>query len=163
MGTFGKIKRIPKFVFRKLSLFVGDAITVEAELHPNGPEIEPLDYYTGTFDPTGTADDAPSVYTSTWMNMGVFDPQIQLWTPQDFGKADTTSIDAATGNSSDYSKASDWHTFKDGTNTIQDVTGDLNGNSYQFFRIRMSFTLPAGQKRDDPVPYVDQLKIRVKY
>ncbi|MHC4923919.1 MAG: hypothetical protein ACYTG4_07550, partial [Planctomycetota bacterium] len=67
------------------------------------------------------------------------------------------------GNSSNYDKASDWHTFKDGTNTIQDVTGDLNGHSYQFFRLRMSFTLPDGQKRDDPVPYVDQLKIRVKY
>lgn len=145
------------------------------------------DYYTDTFDPTGTAADAPSTYVSTWFNMGVFDPILQPFNQQDFteqnfpgctikyemqmaredptnfGHADTSSINVGTGVSSDLSKASQWNTFKDPVLGLQDVTGTLNGNGYQFFRLRVTFTLKDGQKRDDPVPYLDRLRIRSRY
>jgi hypothetical protein len=145
------------------------------------------DYYTGTFDPTGTATDAPSVFVSTWLNMGVFDPILQGFSaqdfseqnftgctikyemqmaredPQDFGHADAGSINPSTGASSDLSRASNWQVFKDPVSGIQDITGAMNGMGYQFYRLRISFTLKDGQKRDDPVPYVERLRIRVKY
>jgi hypothetical protein len=145
------------------------------------------DFSTGIFDPTGTATDAPSVFVSTWFNTGVFDPFLQPFVlqdfteqtftgcgvkyemqmaredPQDFGHADTGSISPATGASSDLSRASQWTVFRDPVAGIQDVQGALNSHGYQFYRLRISFTLKDGQKRDDPVPYVERLRIRVKY
>ena len=145
------------------------------------------DFNHDTFDPTGTAADAPSLYTSTWFNFGVFDPilqpanngdftdqnfpgctlkyevQMSREDPTNFGHADTSSINVGTGFSSDTTKASQWVVLKDPTLGVQDVTGTLNGNGYQFFRVRITFTLKDGQKRDDPVPYVDRLRFRTKY
>ena len=119
--------------------------------------------------------------------MGVFDPILQPFNPQDFteqnfpgctikyemqmaiedssnfGRANTTTINTATGVSSDLNKASQWAVFKDPTLGIQDITGPMNGHSYQFYRLRITFTLKDGQKRVDPVPFVDRLRIRVKY
>jgi hypothetical protein len=145
------------------------------------------DYYTGKFDPTGTATDPPSVFTSTWFNTGVFDPILQTFNPLDFteqnypfctikyemqmaiedsasfGHANTTSITSSTGVSSDLNKASQWAVFKDPALGIQDITSLMNDHHYQFYRIRISFTLKDGQKRNDPVPYVDRLRFRIKY
>ena len=145
------------------------------------------DNYTGKFDPTGTAADAPSVYQSTWFNSGVFDPILQPATnldfteqnfagctikyelqmsredPQNFGHADTGSISAIDGSSSDLTRASNWVLLKDTASGVQDVTGTLNNKGYQFYRLRISFTLKDGQKRQDPVPYVDRLRFRIVY
>ena len=145
------------------------------------------DNYTGRFDPTGTAADAPSLYVSTWFNSGVFDPILQPATnldfteqnfggcsikyelqmaredPQNFGKADAGSISTIDGSSNDLSRASNWVLLKDSTNGVQDVTGTLNNKGYQFYRIRISFTLKDGQKRDDPVQYVDRMRLRIVY
>ena len=145
------------------------------------------DHATGVFDPTGTAADAPSVFTSTWFNSGVFGPELQPFTMQDFvdqwfpgcsikyeiqmavedstsfGKADVSTVNAATGFSSDTSRASQWEVFRDPVTGIRDVAPILNGNGYQFYRLRISFTLKDGQKRTDPVPYVDRLRIRFRY
>ena len=145
------------------------------------------DYYTGRFDPTGTAADAPSVFQSTWLNTGVFDPLLQPANnldfteqnfagctikyeiqmaredPQNFGKADAGSISAIDGSSSDLTRASHWVLLKDTASGVQDVTGTLNNKGYQFYRLRISFTLKDGQKRVDPVPYVDRLRLRLVY
>jgi hypothetical protein len=145
------------------------------------------DHYPGTFDPTGTDTDAPSFYVSTWFNMGVNDPIVQSFVPQDFleqsfpgtsikyeiqmadedssnfAHADTSSINVVTGASSDLNRASNWLTIKDPQAGIVDNTALLNGRGHQFFRVRITFTLKNGQKRTDPVPYVEQLRIRVKY
>ena len=145
------------------------------------------DNYTGKFDPTGTATDAPSFFVSTWFNSGVFDPILQPATnldfveqnfagctikyemqmaredPQNFGKADAGSISAIDGSSSDPTRASSWVLLKDSTSGVQDVTPTLNNKGYQFYRLRLSFTLKDGQKRTDPVPYVDRLRLRIIY
>ncbi len=145
------------------------------------------DYYTGRFDPTGTATDAPSVFVSNWFNMGVFDPILQPFTNLDFveqnypgctikyemqmaiedsanfGHANTTSINAATQVSNDLSKASQFATFKDPNLGLINITGQMNGKGYQFYRLRITFTLKDGQKRTDPVPFVDRLRVRVQY
>jgi hypothetical protein len=146
------------------------------------------DYYTDKFDPTGSASDAPSVFTSTWFNVGVFEPILQEFqashfTDQNylgctiryeiqmaiedtaggnFGHPDTSTLNNTTG-SDDTSVASLWATFKDPTFGIQDVRPQLNGHSYQFLRIRLTFTLKDGQKRSDPLPYVDRLRIPFRY
>ena len=145
------------------------------------------DYYVGRFDPTGTAADAPSFYVSTWFNSGVFDPilqpannldfteqnfvgcsikyemQMAREDPQNFGNADAGSISAVDGTSSDLTRASNWVLLKDSASGVQDVTGTLNFKGYQFYRLRISFTLKDGQKRTDPVPFVDRLRFRIVY
>jgi hypothetical protein len=150
------------------------------------PKLLP-DFYTGTFSPTGTAADAPSFFVSTWFNLGVFDPilegfnsldfseqnfpgcsikyeiQMSREDPQNFGKADTGSISVVDGTSSDLTRASNWVVFKDPVAGIQNVGPTLNGKGYQFMRLRFSFTLKDGQTRDDPVPYVERLRFRLRY
>ncbi len=145
------------------------------------------DHYIGTFNPTGTASDAPSIFVSTWFNLGVFDPEIQPFLPQDFveqnypgctikyemqmaiedtsafSKADISAISVSTGISSNLNRASQWHVIKDPILGIQNVVSNFNGLHYQFYRLRITFTLKDGQTRSDPLPYVDQLRIRAKY
>ncbi len=150
------------------------------------------DYYTAAFNPIGSSSDAPSLFTSTWFNMGVFDPILQAAAsadftdqnfadctityeiqmaredPTNFGKADTSSISVSTGNSSNAVRASNWVTLNSSTSGAQDVTSStdftgMNGHSYQFYRVRITFTLADGQTRTSPVPYVDRMRLRVKY
>ena len=145
------------------------------------------DYSTGTFDPVGTASDEPTVFLSTWFNTGVFDPALQPFNQQDFtdqdfpgctiryeiqmaredgtdyGRADVSAVDPVDGSSSDLSKASGWHVFKDPALGILDPTADLVGKGYQFFRVRITFTLKDGQRSGDPVPFVDRLRLRFQY
>ena len=149
------------------------------------------DMYKGSFDPTGTAADAPSVYVSTWFNTGVFDPILQAISNLDFtdqnyvgcsikyelqmaiedqanfGRANTNSINPLTQVSSDLTKASQFATFalKDASlgSTLTDISAQMNGKQYQFYRLRITFTLKDGQKRADPIPFVDRLRLRFQY
>lgn len=125
---------------------------------------------------------------STWFNLGVFDPilegfgpldfeeqnfpgcsiryemQMSREDPQNFGNADVGSINIVDGSSSDPSRASNWTEIKSSTGTINpNLPTTMNANGYQFFRLRFSFTVKDGQTRDDPVPYVDRLRIRTRY
>ena len=79
-----------------------------------------------------------------------------------FGHPDTSTLNDTTG-SDDTTTASLWATFKDPTFGIQDVRPQMNGYSYQFVRIRITFTLKDGQKRNDPLPYVDKIRIPFRY
>ena len=59
--------------------------------------------------------------------------------------------------------ASQFAVFKDPSIGLVDVTAQMNGHHYQFYRLRITFTLKDGQKRADPVPFVDRFRLRVQY
>ena len=79
-----------------------------------------------------------------------------------FGHPDTSTLNATSG-SDDLTVASDWATIKDPDTGIEDVRSQMNGKSYQFLRVRMTFELKDGQKRTDPIPYVDRLRVPFRY
>jgi len=146
------------------------------------------DYYTDKFDPTGSALDAPSLFTSTWFNVGVFEPILQEFQPShfteqnyldcrikyemqmavedtaggNFGHPDTSTLNTTNG-SDDLATASDWAVIKDPDSGIKDVRAQMNGRTYQFLRVRITFQLKDGQKRSDPIPYVDRIRIPFRY
>jgi hypothetical protein len=163
----------------------------EDENNPGSPLIEgtsqaDLTYgpvSVGTFAPEGGG--APSVGQTLWRNLGVFDPivvrptggdilselyndtmtievQMAVEDQNDLGNPDLSAMDIADsdgdGNyddSLDLSKLSEW-------TRIYDIE-DLNDKGYQFLRVRVTFQLDDAQTADEPLPYLDYLRIPFRF
>jgi len=137
---------------------------------------------TGTFAPMGGG--APSVGQTLWVNLGVYDPvmqkpnasdivatlyndsmsidvQMAIEDPNNLGHPDLSGLDlfdqdkdGETDDSIDLNKVSDWVGF----NSIQSLNTPMR--HYQFIRLRVTFQLDDGQTADQPLPFLDLLRIR---
>jgi hypothetical protein len=130
--------------------------------------VEPNVSTNGTFTTSGGG--APSVGQTLWLNTGVFDPvfldyEITQWIPQHVPPAelaDTIKVEIQATvedifdlGMPDEAGASSW-------TPIANLT-DLNGKQYSFIRFRVTFQLPSNQELDDPMPYVDEIKIMYEF
>ena len=124
--------------------------------------ITPSTRTTGTFTASGAG--APSIGQTLWMNMGVFDPtfldsEITEEIPK-AGQVIKIEIQGAPEDIRDFGmpdedRASGW-------TDIGDLT-TLNGYGHSFIRLRVTFTLANDQDLDDPMPFVDMIKILYQY
>ena len=141
-------------------------------------------YYDTTFAPAGGG--LPSVGQTTWVNLGVFDPemvefnagsdliaetyndtiaifvQMVIEDRSNIGNPDLSAVDIGDD---------------DGDGQIDDTTDvnimsdwvpielmqALNGHKYQFVRVRIGFQLDSSQTFDSQLPFVDELTLRFKY
>lgn len=136
-------------------------------------------YYDTTFSPAGGG--APSQGQTKWINLGVFDPdmlehdpftdlvsqpyndtiditvQMVLEDTKNLGNPDLSAINMSDpdGNSLNTTIMSNW--------TPISQMHTLNGNHYQFIRIRVSFQLDGAQIYTDQLPFVDQLTFKFRY
>ena len=125
-------------------------------------KINPSTYTSGTFTASGAG--APSIGQTLWMNMGVYDPrflssEVEYVIPK-AGQTISVQIQAAPEDIFDFGmpdedQASAW-------TDLADLTS-LNGKGHSFVRLRVTFTLAADQELDDPVPYVDSIKILYEF
>jgi hypothetical protein len=137
----------------------------------------------GVFAPKGGG--APSVGQTVWANLGVFDPvmikpivgdriatlfndqmtieiQMAIEDPNNLGNAKLDALDVTDSNgngmyddSLDTSELSQW-------TRIEDIE-DLNGLHYQFFRLRITFQLDPNQTVEQPLPFLDFMRVRFKF
>jgi hypothetical protein len=137
----------------------------------------------GTFAPMGGG--APSIGQTVWLNLGVYDPimvkpsvtdtvatlyndtmkiEVQMAgeDPANLGKPNLNAQDladadkdGATDDTLDESTLSEWI-------SIQAIE-TLNGRNYQFIRVRITFQLDDGQTFDQPLPFLELLRIVFKF
>jgi len=137
----------------------------------------------GVYSPQGSG--APSVGQTAWLNLGVFDPeflspssgdvnatlfndsmtievQMAVEDRNDLGNPDLDALDVtdANGNgefddSLDESELSQWTRLSD--------IETLNGKGYQFVRVRIRFRLDSAQTVDQPLPFLDALRLRYEF
>lgn len=124
--------------------------------------IDPSTRTTGTFTASGAG--APSLGQTLWLNLGVFDPTfLTCEIVQEIAKAGqtiTVEIQGAPEDIFDFGMpdedlASPW-------TDVADLTS-LNGNGYSYIRLRVTFMLADDQELDDPMPFVDLIRIRYTY
>ncbi len=141
-------------------------------------------YYDTTFSPVGGG--APSYGQTTWINLGVYDPEMLAHNPYEdlvatpfdavikfrvqmcdedqfnLGNPDLSAFDLndqdGDGQTDD---TMDPTVMSDWVDISQMHT--LNGNGYQFFRVQISFQLGPNQKYTDPLPFVDRLTLKFRY
>ena len=131
----------------------------------SGTTVDPSSFGTGSFSATGAG--APSIAQTLWINMGVFDPVFE-----DLAESDLTAEIAKAGQTigievqaapedvfdlgePDEDLASGWV-------DIENITS-LNGYSYGFIRLRITFVLADDQEIDDPMPFVDRIRLPFNY
>ena len=141
------------------------------------------DYSTGIFDPAAGVADPPSVFTSAWFDLGALQPEILPFGPERFVEQeipgctisyeiqmagvsavdptvpDTGSLDPLTGATSDPARASGWVVLKTTAGGILDPGPLLDGPGYRFLRLRITFTVAAGRRASDGLPFVDEVRI----
>jgi hypothetical protein len=141
-------------------------------------------YYDTTFAPAGGG--APSVGQTTWINLGVFDPDMLTFVPGSDMIAETYNdslaiqvqmvLEDANNIGNPNLSAVDIND-EDGDGQIDDTTNvdvmsdwvpieqidTLNGKHYQFIRVRATFQLDSTQTFNDQLPYVDEIALRFKY
>jgi hypothetical protein len=138
----------------------------------------------GIVDVVSAPADPPSVFTGTWFSTGAVAPRFLPFEEGDFGLAeeggtvaweiqaargdpfrpghpDTGALDAG-GDSADPSRASGWILVRDTAGGIRDVADDLAVGPYEFFRLRLTFTMPAGIGTGDPRPRAESFRVRVR-
>ena len=137
----------------------------------------------GTFSPEGGG--APSVATTVWINLGVYDAEMikpkvsdvvatlfndtmsieaqmavedtgALGSP-DLGALDISDLDGdgERDDTLDPTRLSEWVKLSEIEN--------LNGNQYQFIRVRITFQLDPGQKASHPLPFLDFLRVPFRF
>jgi hypothetical protein len=141
-------------------------------------------YYDTTFAPAGGG--LPSVGQTTWINLGVFDPemiefnagsdllaesyndsitfyvQMVIEDTSNIGNPDLSALDLGDADGDgEYDDSTDLSVMSDWVSI--EAIETLNGHKYQFVRIRASFQLDASQTFDSFLPYVDELILRFKY
>ncbi len=131
----------------------------------------------GTFAPQGGG--VPSIGQTTWLNLGVFDPELiehkpltdrsaelendgmELWVqmadehPQKPGEPYLIDMDVQNDSTYDTDTLSEWTQIS----TLETLTG----NGYQFIRVRVIFQLDANHRFDDRLPRLDWLDIHFRY
>ncbi|MHC4473812.1 MAG: hypothetical protein ACYS99_22985, partial [Planctomycetota bacterium] len=137
----------------------------------------------GVFAPRGGG--APSVGQSVWLNLGVFDPEMQKPAGDDvtstlfndsmmvevqmamedqgeLGSPDTSALDLLDfdgdgdfDDTLDPTTLSEWIPLKD--------IESLNGSGFQFIRVRVIFQLDPNHGPDDPLPSVDRLRVPFRF
>jgi hypothetical protein len=136
---------------------------------------------TGTFLPEGGG--APSIGQTLWMNLGVFDPQMEEWKPGNslHLRAETYGndifyyvqmcIEDESNPGNPYLEDLDYNDPDGGTLNpetlspwveLSDLT-DLNGYGYSFVRLKVVFQLKWNQKYTDVLPFVDHLGVPFRY
>ncbi|MCZ6792028.1 MAG: Ig-like domain-containing protein [Planctomycetota bacterium] len=138
---------------------------------------------TGTFQPQGGG--APSTGQTNWENLGVFDPimvkptvsdiistlyndtmiiEVQMATedPANLGNPNLTAEDLTDADGDlEFDDTLDTSTLSEWT-LIQNIE-TLNGFSYQFIRVRITFQLDALQLVTDALPFLDLLRIVFRF
>ena len=130
----------------------------------------------GTVSPQGGG--VPSVGQTTWINLGVFDPEMQkhlqthrevnlendsmeIWVqmadehPAKPGEPYLVDLDVANDSTYDTDTLSEW--------TPITAIESLTGNGYQFIRIRVIFQLDANHSYDETPCSLDWLEIHFRY
>jgi hypothetical protein len=141
-------------------------------------------YYDTTFAPAGGG--APSVGQTTWINLGVFDPDMLAFLPGSDMIAESYNDSLAiqvqmvredANNIGNPNLSAVDINDEDGDGQIDDTTNvdimsdwvpieqieTLNGKHYQFIRVRVTFQLDSTQTFNDQLPYVDEMTFRFKY
>jgi hypothetical protein len=137
----------------------------------------------GVYAPRGGG--APSVGQTLWRNLGVFDPVMRKPTAADivatllndtmqievqmavedvnaFGDPDLSALDVTDQDADgDYEDTLNPSALSEWTKLSEIET--LNGNGYQFIRIRVTFQLDDEQTADQPLPYLDYLRIPYRF
>ena len=131
----------------------------------NSTTTSPTSYGRGTFAASGAG--TPSIGQTLWINLGIFDPDmiapgagdIVAELPKVGHKIDIevqmTSEDVFDLGNPDETVSSEWV-------PIEDIE-TLNGNAYSFLRLRVTFTLADDQEVDDPVPFLDSIRLSFRY
>ena len=137
----------------------------------------------GLYEPQGGG--APSVGQTLWINLGVFDPsmikpglddvvaelyndlmtievQMAIEDPNNLGFPYLGDMDVTdSNNNGEYDDSVNTDTLSQWTPLSQIET--LNGNGYQFLRLRITFQLSDDQTVDAPLPYLDMLRLPFKF
>jgi len=137
----------------------------------------------GLYAPKGGG--APSVGQTLWRNLGVFDPvmrkpatgdviatlmndrmlievQMAVEDINDFGNPDLSALDVTDQDGDgDYEDTLNPSLQSEWTKLSEIET--LNGNGYQFIRVRVTFQLDDEQTSDQPLPYLDYLRIPYRF
>jgi hypothetical protein len=163
----------------------------EDENTPGSPQINGLHQTQTTYGPVPQGifapkgGGAPSVGQTLWRNLGVFDPvmqkpaagdivatllndtmlievQMAVEDVNDFGNPDLSALDVTDrDDDGDYQDTLDPSVLSEWTK-LSDIE-TLNGNGYQFIRIRVTFQLDDEQTADQPLPYLDYLRIPYRF
>ena len=133
----------------------------------SGTTVDPGSYTKGTFTAIGPG--TPSVGQTVWINLGVFDPIMSPPTTDDIfevlpkaaeGQKIKIEVQMAQEDIFDLG-----HPDLDLVSPWVDISqiATLNGNHYNFMRLRFTFYLASDQTVDDPVPYVDRFRLSFTY
>ena len=122
---------------------------------------------TGLFEPSGGG--APSVGQTVWVNLGVFDPTMLKPAAGDIDHEEyndtiTYEVQMAPEDQSDLGnpdldQVSEWVPF----GQIADPVSGLNGNGYQFIRIRITYMLDSEQAPTHPLPFTNRMTVRFRF
>jgi hypothetical protein len=137
----------------------------------------------GVFAPRGAG--VPSVGQTVWMNLGVFDPKMARPAKDDvvatllndtmvievqmaredgveLGQPDLAALDITDSDGDgEYDDSLNTATLSEWTR-VTDIES-LNGNEYQFIRVRVSFQLDPNHTASDPLPYLEYLRLPFKF
>jgi hypothetical protein len=110
---------------------------------------------------------APTVARTVWIDLGVFDPELRERAPEDLvavtpraGQNVVVEIQTAPEDANEFdvpdeSRASAWM-------PIGDLQA-LNGQGHRFLRLRFTLEIPSDQAADDPLPFVDSIRVRFTF
>jgi hypothetical protein len=137
----------------------------------------------GIFAPKGGG--APSIGQTVFVNLGVYDPQMIKPSPGDiaatlFNDTLTLEVQMAVEDTGDLGNPdlgaldiTDLDGDGERDDTLDETTlsewvplssiESLNGMSYQFIRVRMTFQLDPNQTVDQPIPFLDRLTVPFKF
>jgi hypothetical protein len=131
----------------------------------SGISVTPSAYGRGQFTASGAG--APSVAQTLWINLGVFDPIFDPIKSSDITQeipmmgqviqieVQATMEDIFDLGNPDTDNPSAWV-------PLSQIT-TLNGFQYSFLRFRITFKLASDQEMDDPLPYLDRLRVGFRY
>jgi hypothetical protein len=142
---------------------------------------------TGEFQLRSEAGDPPSIFTGNWFGVGAVQPRFLPAVDADFleqnlpgcsirwelqaaaedpnrpGFPDLGSLDPGTGATNDDARASGWLLLRDTAGGTRDLTPLLAGRAYDYFRVRITFTLAEGLASADPKPAAGRFRLRLRY
>ena len=116
----------------------------------------------GVFDPTMIAPSGTDIGATLYNDSMSIEVQMAIEDVNNLGNPNLNSMDVLDSDrDGEYDDTLDPSRLSEWTPILE--IESLNGNGFQYMRTRITFQLDPNQTADNPLPYLDYLRIRFKF